>query len=199
MGNTVRMSIWAFGALIAGGAALVGGGCAAAHFTQERVEISAYPSYFDVDGAYLFENVHFFPLRQTCSFPVAEGNGIQPPPRMEVYRSRSGETGPFDVPVSVHEFNGKHWFSLWLRPKEKLWFAVRYRQEATARNGGYIVTSTQSWHKPLDKAVFRLSPHGIKITKSSYPLSETESPGTLGFEWHDYMPTHDWAFSWEGL
>jgi len=155
----------------------------------------------------LFRSVHRFPIIETLAFPVATGKGLSPPATMLVYRVDSGtqpsgdESPPAESvrPVPIHNAFGVRWFMIVLRPKEKVWFTVNYTQNALSHEGGYVVTSTRGWGRPLDKAVFRLRTDGVEIVESNYGLEKLSSADTLGFGHRSFMPSEDWTFAWEVL
>lgn len=164
-------------------------------FKEEQVNVSVYPDHIEVDGTYLFENPSCSPIQQACTFPVAEGEGIGPAADMRASYSGNGGT----VTVPVHSFWGAHWFNFPLGPNEQVRLRVQYRQDARQHRGGYVVTSTQSWGRALDSASFRIRSYGARIIQSSYPLAASDTPDASGFDWHGYMPEHDWTFAWEVL
>jgi hypothetical protein len=204
---TESMGKWVLGLPLLCSVAYVAGLFPLARFEEESVNIVAHPASIGVNGSYLFENVHRFPIRQTLTFPVATGKGLSPPATMLVHRIDSGaqpsgdESPPAESvrPVPVHNAFGVRWFMIVLRPKEKVWFIVTYTQNAPSHQGGYIVTSTRSWGRPLDKAVFRLRTEGVEIVESNYRLEKLSSAHTLGFQRHSFMPSEDWTFAWEVL
>ncbi len=72
---------------------------------------------------------------------------------------------------------------------------VTYDQPAFDRTGTYIITTTKDWRRPLDYAVYRIFPHGVKIKTSNYELTSNKE-GFLYFERREFMPAEDWRFEW---
>jgi len=192
-----KLAIWGISVALLYSALVAMGFVPLARFTQEEVNVTVHPDHMEVDGTYLFENPHRFPIRQICTFPVAMGEGIGPALDMRVYWFGPSVGGDATVNVPLHNFLGTQWFSVALGPNENIRIQVHYRQNATQHHGGYVVTSTQSWGRPLDMASFRIRSYGARIVQSSYPLGVTDSPDALGFDWHGFMPKHDWTFAWE--
>lgn len=194
-----KLAAWGIGAALLYLALVAMGFVPLARFTQEEVHVTVHPDHMEVDGSYLFENPHRFPIRQTCTFPVATGEGIGPATGLRVYwfGSRAGTDDTVTIPL--HDFLGTPWFAVTLGPNENIRFQVHYRQDTPRHRGGYVVTSTQSWGRPLDSASFRIRCYGARIVQSSYPLAATDLPDALGFDWRGFMPEHDWTFAWEVL
>ena len=73
---------------------------------------------------------------------------------------------------------------------------VEYYQRAPEKNARYILKTTQPWHQPLERGVYRLFAHNVKINSSNYEMTTLESDGQ-GFIRENFMPQEDWMFSWE--
>jgi len=66
------------------------------------------------------------------------------------------------------------------------------RTDRTSIRGNqlYYITATKDRRRPLDYAMCRIFPHGVRIKFSNYELSPNKS-GYLSLERRGFMPTED--------
>ena len=117
------------------------------HFSEEYIDFKIDSVYFYVNGIYTFRNTNSYPLTQIIEFPFAYK--IQQIDSIIVY----------DLvqlcPVEFYKESQSVTFSITLPALSALDISICYQQKL-AKVNTYILTSTQTWGKPLDKAVYNL-------------------------------------------
>jgi hypothetical protein len=161
------------------------------HFVRERIGIAVYPEEVRVEGRYVYRNPWPFPVVQGFSIPLPVDADHPIPTEFSAARLESDA-----APIPVRNILGQHSFELRLRAHEEVQVVVQYRQFAPTRDARYLLTTTRPWRRPLEHAVYTLTPHGVALTGSNYAL-RPDGQGVLAFERSDFMPPDDWRFSWE--
>jgi hypothetical protein len=161
------------------------------HFVRERIDIAVYPEEVRVEGFYVYRNPWPFPVIQGFSIPLPVDATHPMPTGLTAMRP-----APEAEPISLRHLFGQDGFELRFRAHEEVQVVVRYRQLAPTRDARYLLLTTRPWRRPLEHAVYTLTPHGIALTGSNYTL-RLDDQGTLGFERTNFMPPDDWRFRWE--
>lgn len=160
------------------------------HFTEEQIDIHVCPDQVIVDAYYVYQNPFPFPVSQgfTIPFPVDERHPT--PFSLQVWQLQ-----PEEKDIGPWYMLGVHRFSLSFKANDACSVHVRYRQKVMEKSASYKLVTTKSWRRPLQRAVYRMFPEGVEISKSNYGLSRHER-GFLEFRREHFMPDEDWRFSW---
>jgi len=155
-------------------------------FFEEHIDFSLDSNYFCINGIYSFQNKNNQDINQQIIFPFAEeATEIDSIRVINLYSGRKIDFSRKDNFIR---------FAVYLPVNDTVDVNIFYRQKTSAKNK-YIITSTQSWGKPLETAVYTLTAEKNIIIKSfSY------SPDSIkGFadrklyiwEKHSFMPKDD--------
>jgi len=155
-------------------------------FFEEHIDFSIDSNYFCINGIYSFQNRNNQDINQQIIFPFAEeATEID---SIRIINLYSGKKIDFN-----RKDNHIH-FTVYLPVNDTVDVNIFYRQKTSAKNK-YIITSTQSWGKPLETAVYTLTAEkNIKIKSFSYlPDSVKEFDDRKLYIWekHDFMPKND--------
>ena len=134
-----------------------------AEFAAELVELGVFPKRLQVHGTYHVLNPTSAGVAYTIGFPIAVAEDRAPPPEVLV----DGQAVPLRS-----ESPGRIWarFAISIPPMSVKSFSVRYTQPHSGRRAEYIVTSALSWHRPIARAVFRITAAAeLGPVRTSYP------------------------------
>ena len=159
-------------------------------FPREQIDIHVYPEHDVVEAWYVYRNPFPFPVLQGYVLPLPVGPRLPMP--TDVWAKRLDAED--EIPLRL--FRGTHHFTLAFAARETVTVYAVYRQQTPDRSAWYILTTTQGWHRPLDHGLYRVFPHGVRITSSTYPL-QAEGSDHLAFQRTDFWPTAEWHFAWE--
>jgi hypothetical protein len=135
-------------------------------FFEEHIDFTLDSAYFSINGIYSFYNPTDKAVNQRILFPFAE------------------ETEKIDS-INVTDLNNLNKISfrcldkaiaffISLTPYDTVDIHIFYRKKVAAKNS-YILTSTQTWKRPLEKAVYTLtSSLPINEKQFSYPFLSKE-------------------------
>jgi len=160
-------------------------------FPREYIDVHVYPDHVSVEGRYVYKNPFPFPVLQGFHYPLPVD---EKHPMTEGVYAEVLEPERKVVPIK-HIFE-KFLFEVWFRGREESTILVMYDQLSLDRTGTYIITSTKEWKNPLNYALYRIFPHGVKLISSNYALTSHKT-GYQSFERKDFMPEEDWHFTWE--
>lgn len=161
------------------------------HFVRERIDIAVYPEEVRVEALYVYRNPWPFPVAQGLSIPLPVDATHPMPTELTAIR-----VVPDAGPVPLHSILGQNRFELRFRAHEEVQVVVQYRQLAPTRDARYLLLTTRPWGRPLDHAMYTVTPHDVALTGSNYPL-RSNAQGILGFERTAFMPSDDWLLWWE--
>jgi len=155
-------------------------------FFEEHIDFSIDSNFFYINGIYSFQNKNKWNINQQIIFPFAkETTEIDSIRVINLYSDRKIDFRREDN--SIH-------FSIYLPVNDTIDVNIFYRQKTSVKNK-YIITSTQSWGKSLETAVYTLATEkNIKIKSFSYlPDSVREFDGRTLYIWekHNFMPQSD--------
>jgi len=159
-------------------------------FTAETIEITVHPEHVLIQGSYVYENPYPFPITQGFSIPLPVDKDNPEPVMITVQNINRNSAS-----IPIYFMMGLYRFNLNFKPKEKIIVSVQYRQQAPERNAHYILTTTQSWQRPLVYGCYKIYAKNVKMTYSSYYL-KTDGLKTYYFEQYNFMPQQNWHFSW---
>lgn len=160
-------------------------------FTQEQIDIRVYPDYVLMQGIYVYQNPFPFPVVQGLSVPFPVDTDHPTPIQLS-----ARQLVPKPKQIETHYILGRHRFKLLFNAYEEIHLAVEYRQQAPKRNARYLLTTTAPWKHPLQRGMYRLFPQEVIITRSNYVL-EPGDHNNFRFQRKNFMPPHDWYFSWK--
>jgi hypothetical protein len=164
-------------------------------FFEESLLFEINDGVFTVDGQYYFRNTGQKELNQILFYPFPASEGSEPVDSVSV-------TG---IPVSaekllVHQSDEGFAFHIHLNTGEEKAYQIYYRQKVH-NHATYILTSTQLWGKPLEKAFYQLTvPVDIQITGFSYPPDYQENKTNERiYYWfrQDFMPDKDFELDFQ--
>jgi len=155
-------------------------------FFEEHIDFSLDSNYFCVNGIYSFQNKNNQDINQQIIFPFAdESTEIDSIRIVNLYSSRKIDFNRKDNFIR---------FSVYLPANDTVDVNIFYRQKTSAKNK-YILTSTQFWGKPLEKAVYTLmAEQNIKIKSFSYlpdSIKEFDDRKLYIWEKYNFMPNED--------
>jgi hypothetical protein len=160
-------------------------------FVRERIDIAVHPDEVRVVGQYVYRNPWPFPVTQGLSIPLPVDAAHPMPTELAAAR-----IAPDAGPIPLRRILGQTVLEIGFGPREEVQVVVQYRQYAPTRNARYLLTTTRPWRRPLDHAVYTLTPHDVRLLRSSYAL-RPDAQGVLAFDRTDFMPPEDWEFQWE--
>jgi len=155
-------------------------------FFEEHIDFVLDSVCFSINGIYSFRNGSDQPVNKYIVFPFADKTSMID--SIRIVNLNTLKKVPFIRLESSVSFE----FSL--LPKDTVDLNIFYRQKAATKNT-YIITSTQTWGKPLETAVYSLTtPTDLLIKSLTYtPDSIAEVHGKRVFMWerHQFMPVRD--------
>ena len=144
------------------------------HFVRERIDIAVYPEEVRVEGLYVYRNPWPFPVLQGLSIPLPVDAAHPMPTELTAAR-----LAPDAGTVSLRSILGHDSFELRFHAHEEVHVIVRYRQYAPTKDARYLLTTTRPWRRPLEHAVYTLTPHGVALTGSNSLFDRTRKVPSL--------------------
>jgi hypothetical protein len=155
-------------------------------FIEEYIDFSIDNNYFVVNGIYVFTNNTSDQINQNIIFPFASESRVID--SMRLYNLKTQQQ------ISFQKQNKSIAFGIQILPHDTLEINIFYRQPVSKKNV-YILKSTQTWKKPLIKAVYSLTAKkDIKIDSFSFEpdTMKTENDKKIYYwEKHNFMPEKD--------
>ena len=134
-------------------------------FFEEHIDFTLDAGYFVINGIYSFHNDAEKDISQQIVFPFADKTATIDSIRI-VNLSTGGK-------IRFDRLENSVLFHFTLPSKDTVDVNIFYRQKISTLNK-YIITSTQSWGKPLEKAVYTLTTdRNLKIKSFSYTPDST--------------------------
>jgi hypothetical protein len=155
-------------------------------FFEEHIDFSLDSTYFSINGIYSFYNNSNETAHKKILFPFAiKENTIDSIKVIDLNTLKILEYSCIENAIS---------FDIILQPKDTLDINIFYRQKTLKKNT-YILTSTQLWENPLNKAIYTLTiPAKMTIISFSYiPDSTKVVDDKRLYIWQKYhfMPKFD--------
>jgi hypothetical protein len=164
-------------------------------FVREEISISVLGESCIVTGEYHFRNESGDTVANQILYPFPHLAGLPEPTTIEAEDLSTHS----HVGVSKIAHAALFWISL--PPHSERPFRIRYVQPTPSRLMSYILTSTRSWGRPLERATFRLLlPHRYTLTSLSIPADsswESEEGRTYLLQKACFMPTVNLTFRWK--
>ncbi len=159
-------------------------------FFEEHIDFALESEYFSINGIYSFCNTSGTEINQTIIFPFADKTTTID--SIRIVNLNSGKT------IKFQRLESSVLFNFTLSPKDTVDVNIFYRQKISVVNK-YIITSTQTWGKPLEKAVYTLTTEKtLKIKSFSYPPDSVEAikdKRIYFWEKQQFMPTSDFEIT----
>lgn len=166
-------------------------------FDQERVTISIEQNRVNVLGLYYLENRSNDPAGQIIHYPFASEAGQQFPHAISVIDLDT------QLPLPYNRTANAVVFPVTIAGAKKFAFQVEFTQTVSRPEFTYILTTTRSWHRPLEQAEFiiTLAPE-LQLTSVNLPYDYNQ---TLTGDRQRYfitrknfMPDENLVITWEG-
>lgn len=159
-------------------------------FREEDILVTVDPPLLRVEGLYVFENATDTPRQSTMFYPLPIDEWHLPPEDVAVRGVAAWEPRPAGLSWRVD-----------VPARGTATVAVRYAQRCLVPDGRYVLTSTQRWGAPLDRARYE-----VRWTAAADPLRATlpgvpavrEGVSTLRWEGRAVLPLHDLVIQWPG-
>jgi hypothetical protein len=155
-------------------------------FFEEHIDFAFDTEYFIINGIYSFHNDTETDVNQQITFPFADKTAT-----IDSIRIINLSTGRI---IRFNRLENSVLFNFRISPRDTVDVNIFYRQKISTVNK-YIITSTQTWGKPLEKAVYTLtSDKKLKIKSFSYtPDSIGEMNDKRLYFWKkkQFMPKFD--------
>lgn len=145
-------------------------------FAEEQITIDVWPQEVRVHGVYRYENPLPFAIHQGLRIPLPVDSDHPEPYALVVQNS------------IARRLFGSYACEVELGARSATVLELEYRQFAPRHNARYLLTTTRPWRLPLRRGVYRIVPHGVTIDRSNFPLAFVRT---------NFMPEHDWEFSWQ--
>jgi len=148
-------------------------------FPSEYIDFTIDEQYFTINGIYTFCNNTQKPINHDILFPFA--TDVSQIDTISIVDLRNFHPLPFK------KLKKEVLFNLSVAPGDSTEVNIFYRQKKTIRNT-YILTSTQSWGEPLEKAIYTLTT-SKKLMIRTFSLqpdsSSTDSENTI-YYWNNF-------------
>ena len=159
-------------------------------FFEEHIDFILDANYFIVNGIYSFHNESNKVINQQILFPFADNTTT-----IDSIRIINLNT---NRKVAFNRLEKSVQFSFSLPPNDTVDVNIFYRQKKSYQNK-YIITSTQSWGKPLKTAVYTLTTEKeLKIKSFTYQPDTLKNINNKKiYFWHktEFMPQKDFEIT----
>lgn len=155
-------------------------------FFEEHIDFKLDNSYFNINGIYSFSNSSKERITRQIIFPFA--CTINKIDSVKILDLNTLQMLPYK------KMSNAVAFEISIPPKDTLDIHIFYRQKAGRKNT-YILTSTQTWGKPLDYAYYTFCASKETVIDSfSYSPDAVKVVGNdkcYHWEKHDFLPTRN--------
>jgi hypothetical protein len=159
-------------------------------FFEEHIDFALDTDYFIINGIYSFHNDTEKDINQQITFPFADKTAMIDSIRIINLSTNSK--------IKFTRLENSVLFNFILPSKDTVDINIFYRQKISIVNK-YIITSTQTWGKPLDTAVYTLTTEkDLKIKSFSYSydsVREVKDKKLYIWEKYDFMPKFDFEIT----
>ena len=169
-------------------------------FFAEEITLSVTDSTSNVTGIYYFRNNTAREGNYPVVFPFYVDSLALFPDRIESFEVQSNSV---DLPLEIRKYEERNSIviNIPLRPNAVTIWRLDYRQRILGHSARYILTSTQSWGRPLSEATYEfVVPSdftGVHVWPE--PDTMTEAGHYCKYLAHriNFMPSRDMEMSWE--
>jgi hypothetical protein len=164
-------------------------------FDSEVIRVTVDPERITVNGLYRLYNPLPFPVTQWFFYPTPLGGGLEPVDKLQVERLPGR---PKAVPelLSPVKKGSREYYRVKVPGRGILEVRAMYSQRHNGAYGRYVLTTTESWGRPLRRAQFELELDSVDLIDSNYELSGSKN-GALTFQRSGFMPDEDWVFTFK--
>lgn len=165
-------------------------------FYNEDLNFKISDGYFIVDGIYYFSNVSDKPLQQILFYPFPVNDSLYGTVDTIAVIDIGGDKKNHHISKTKHGAS----FTIKLNAFETTKYRIYYKQKLLKNQAEYILTTTQNWHKPLEKGIYSLTTsHKLKIETFSYQpdsIAKTEKENIYYWKKNNFMPDKNMIFQY---
>lgn len=158
-------------------------------FPEEEISLTISEHSVHVHGVYWYKNPWPIPVRQGFVLPLPIDKDHASPFPVVMQRADNNEH------IRIVSMFGLRCFSVLFRANETLPVVLDYWQETPKKNARYILTSTKSWYRALNKGRYVLRSKETAKVYSNYFLTETQER-VWTWSRSNFIPEADWLISW---
>ena len=157
-------------------------------FFREDLTFEIKDNYFFVDGIYHFRNTGNQDIERVLFFPFPNDSLFWG--EIDSIFAVNLNKDSSNTVINIKKRGAT--FKIEIKPEETSKFRIAYRQKLLGNRAEYILTTTQSWKRPLEQANYTLiSPNKLSIDSLSYtPDSFETKRDMIIFFWEkeNFMP-----------
>ncbi len=161
-------------------------------FFREDLDFKLSNELFEVDGLYFFRNNTHTEIRQMLFYPFPETEKYGDITYIQI--TPANDTTSMLTTQTAHGAM----FKLMIPPEGEVACRIKYGQKIKSNVARYIITTTQKWEKPFEKAAYSLQMHNdiILDSISILPDSVVRLADKTCFYWKrkNFMPVCDFDF-----
>jgi hypothetical protein len=159
-------------------------------FFEEHIDFTLDNKYFIINGIYYFHNNTDRIINQQILFPFADKTTTIDSIKIINLSTCTN--------IQFKRLENSVLFNFMLPPKDTVDVNIFYKQKISAVNR-YIITSTQLWEEPLEKAVYTLTiDKNLKIKSFTYvpdSIGETGNKQLYFWKKRHFMPKIDFEIT----
>jgi len=162
-------------------------------FPRETLRFSLHDRAFDFSGLYFFDNPGAEEIRRAVFYPFVRSGSF--PDSVEIVEISEGK----DIPCRMGKSGVT--FGIDIPPYTTQSYRISFHQGARGRSLEYILTTTASWGRPLDRMTVEIEvPALLKLRRIlPEPQHAVEKRGetTYTIEHLHFMPDRNLVVEWE--
>ena len=163
------------------------------HFSKEKIDIKIDEGLAIVNGTYTFINKSKNVLTRTLFYPF-------PVDKSFIYPDSIFVSDQNNKPIPFTKSSSGIYFSITAFTDSEATVKVTYLQRITSNEMKYILTSTQQWKQPLQKAEYKISlPIEFDLKSLSLKPDKENSNSTHNIYYitkENFMPETDLIITW---
>jgi hypothetical protein len=139
-------------------------------FEAEELSFNLRPGYWEMDGLFHFANYAAEEVSKTIYFPIPE-DSLSLHPELLMLEVLDDSLASCRL---LSQGAGGFSFALVMPARHFCTMRIAYRQELRGNKAKYIISTANSWGKPLTFASYVLNvANGISITKTPFPPQQS--------------------------
>ena len=167
--------------------------CQPLQFAKEKIEVKIYNDYSVVTGKYTFNNVSKNDLGTTLFYPFPVNSSYFYPDTISICDQDNKSTSFAKSSTGIY-------FVIKVPADSEAVIKVKYSQRISSDTMKYILTSTQNWIHPLEKAEYQIVlPKEFDLKDISIKPYEKDSSSTNNIyiiNKQNFMPETDLIIVW---